>query len=404
MIRRCSRWPSLLLVPLALAGCGGGERAAGSARGNGGAAAGGAPGARGPVKFPVEVATVEAAPVEYAISAVGSVEAFERVSVTARVAGVVERVRFQEGDAVGTDRVLAEIEPDRYRLAVDSAQADLAKAEAARDEARVGLARRQAVNEKNPDLVRREEVDAWRTQLASAEAEVARAQAASKLAELNLRDAFVRPPASGIIQTREVETGRYVQPGAVIATLVRRDPLLLRFRVPEADAASLASGMTAHFQLRGARGLTHSAEITLVGAAADPEDRMVEVTARVAGGDTSELRPGAFAEVTIPVGQSHPAPVVPQTAIRPSEKGFLAYVVEGEVARERVLALGLRTADGRVEVRDGLAVGERLVVRGAEALSEGAGVIVSGGEPRGAQPAPAAPTPAVVPPAERPAS
>jgi hypothetical protein len=70
---------------------------------------------------------------------------------------------------------------------------------------------------------------------------------------------------------------------------------------------------------------------------------------------------------------------VPQTAIRPSDKGFLAYVVEGEQARERVLELGLRTADGRVEVRSGLAVGERLVVRGAEALVDGAAVRVASG-------------------------
>jgi multidrug efflux system membrane fusion protein len=68
---------------------------------------------------------------------------------------------------------------------------------------------------------------------------------------------------------------------------------------------------------------------------------------------------------------------VPETAVRPSERGFLAFVVEDGVARERVLELGLRTADGQVEIRSGLAVGEQLVVRGSEALSEGARVHVA---------------------------
>jgi multidrug efflux pump subunit AcrA (membrane-fusion protein) len=68
--------------------------------------------------------------------------------------------------------------------------------------------------------------------------------------------------------------------------------------------------------------------------------------------------------------------VIPQTAIRPTDRGFLAFVVEDEVARERVLELGLRTADGRVEVRSGLAAGESLVVRGAEALRDGAKVAI----------------------------
>lgn len=360
-----------LLVPLALAlavaGCG-------KKSGEPGAAAGRP--AREAVKFPVEVAPVEARRVEYSISAVGSVEAFEEVAVTARVGGVVERIRFQEGDSVGADSVLAEIDPERYRLAAESARAALAKAEASVAEAKSGLERRESVNAKNPDLVRGEEVQSWRTRLASAVADVEASKTALALAELNLRDAFVRPPAAGVVQSRTVETGRYVQPGAVIATLVRREPLLLRFRVPETEASPLAPGQEARFEVRGGLDKIYRATITLVGAAADARDRMVAVTARVDDPDRGELRPGAFAEVEVPVGAASDAPVIPQTAIRPSDRGFLAFVVEEGVARERVLQLGLRTADGRVEVRSGLAPGESLVVRGAEALRDGAQVIV----------------------------
>lgn len=330
---------------------------------------------RAAIRFPVETAVVEARPVEYVIHAVGSVEAFEQVAVTARVGGVVERVRFQEGDAIGPNTVLAEIEPERYRLAVAAAQAALAKAQAGEAEAASGLERRQAVNERNPDLVRAEEVDQWRTRLAAAQAEVAQARAALELAELNQRDALVRAPVAGIVQSRDVETGRYVQPGSVLATLVRREPLLLRFRVPEVEAAPLAAGQRARFRLRGERNeAVWHATLSLVAAAADPTDRMVAVTAVIDDPGRGELRPGAFAEVEIPIGDSRPAPVIPQTAIRPTDRGFLAYVVEDDVARERLLQLGMRTADGQVEVRSGLAAGETLVVRGAEALRDGASV------------------------------
>lgn len=358
---------STSLVALSLAACGGGgEPAAGP---------GGRP-AREAIRFPVEVAPVEARRVEYSITAVGSVEAFEQVAATARVGGVVERVRFQEGDAVDPSSVLAEIEPERYRLAADAARAALAKAESSVEEARSGLERRESVNARNPDLVRAEEVEAWRTRLAAARADVAERQTALALAELNLRDAFVRPPAAGIVQTRSVETGRYVQPGAVVATLVRREPLLLRFRVPEGEAAPLETGQQVRFRLREGREAPYRATISLVGAAADPRDRMVAVTARIDDPDRGALRPGAFAEIEIPIGASSAAPVIPQTAIRPTDRGFLAYVVEDDVARERILALGLRTADGQVEVRSGLTPGEQLVVRGAEALRDGAPVAI----------------------------
>jgi multidrug efflux system membrane fusion protein len=337
--------------------------------------------ARPEIRFPVEVAPVEAVPVEYAVHAVGSVEAFERVEATARVAGVVEQVRFQEGDLVDPSRVLAEIEPERYRLAAESARATLAQAEAEEQEARAGHERRLAVNARNPDLVRAEEVDAWRTRLASATAGIEQAKAALALAELNLRDAYVRAPVAGVIQTRSVQTGQYVQAGTVLATLVRREPLLLRFAVPETEAAPLAPGQSVRFTVRAEEGATYGATITHVAAAASEGSRMVSVTARVDDPARGRLRPGVFAEVDVPVGSAARAPVIPQTAIRPSERGFLAFVVEGERAVERVLTLGLRTADGRVEVRSGLEPGERLVVRGAEALRDGAPVVVAEGSP-----------------------
>lgn len=347
-----------------------------------GAAAGGAAGGRGrgEIEFPVEVAKVEARSVEYAVSAVGSVEAFERVEITARVPGAIDRIHFAEGNLAGPGTLLVEIEPERYRLAVRSAQATLEKAQAGEAEARAGLARREAVNAKNPALVKEEDLDAWRTRVSTAKAEVAQARSALDLAKLNLREAFVRAPAAGVIQTRNVQTGQYVQPGATLATLVRREPLLLRFQVPEQDASRLRPGMPARFRVRESD-RQYTATLTHVAASAESTSRMVAITGRVDDSRRTEVRPGSFAQVTVPVGSPTEAAVIPQTAVRPSERGFLAYVVDGGVARERQLSLGLSTADGRVEVRSGLRPGELLVVRGGEALREGAKVkITRGGE------------------------
>jgi membrane fusion protein, multidrug efflux system len=344
-------------------------------------------GGRGAIEFPVEVAPVEARSVEYAVSAVGSVEAFERVEITARVPGAIDRIHFSEGSVVGPTTVLVEIEPERYRLAVRSAQATLEKAQAAEAEARTGLSRREAVNAKNPSLVKEEELDSWRTRVSTALAEIAQARSALDLAQLNLREAFVRQPAAGVIPTRNVQTGQYVQPGATLATLVRREPLLLRFQVPEQDASRLHPGMRARFNVRESD-RQYTALLTHVAAAAESTSRMVAVTAQVDDPRRADLRPGSFAQATVPIGPSAESPVIPQTAVRPSERGFLAYVVEGDVARERELSLGLRTADGRVEVRSGVKPGEQLVVRGGEALRDGAKVKVTrSGEGAGA-PAP----------------
>ena len=328
------------------------------------------------LEFPVEARPVESRQVEYAVNAVGSLDAFERVEVTSRVIGAVERVSFSEGQLVQQGQPLIEIEPDRYRLAVEAAEATMQKQMAAKAEAEAGYARRQAASAKNPGLIRGEEIETWRTRVQTAIAEVAQAQAALAQAKLNLRDAFVRAPVTGIIQTRTVQTGQYVQPGTVLATLVRRDPLLLRFQIPEQDATPIRPGMTARFTV-AEDPAPHTARITHVAAAASSASRMVDVTAHVLNANHAVLRPGAFARVTVPVGNRIEAPVIPQTSIRPSERGFLAFVVENGTARQRVLTLGMRTADGLVEVRSGIQPGEVLVVRGAEALRDGAKVKVT---------------------------
>ncbi len=298
----------------------------------------------------MEVTTVVTRDVAFTVSAVGSIQAFEIVQVTARVPGVVQRVMFREGEPFKAGQPLVEIEPERYGLAVQSAQAQLEKSRAEQTEAEAGLTRRQELNRKNPDLVKQEDIDSWQTRVSTARAAVAQADAALRTAQLNLEDAHAAAPIAGIIQTREVQTGQYVQPGAVIATLVRRDPLLLKFTVPEEDAMRLRKGMDAVFRVRGGE-RDYTARISAVAEAAEAVTRMVAITAEVTDPDREVLRPGSFAEVTVNLGERNTLPVIPQTAIRPSDHGFLGFVVKDSTALERVLKLGSRSADGFVEVQ-----------------------------------------------------
>ena len=346
------------------------QKETGSAPGKGG---GGTSRSRAALVFPVEVEEVTARPLVFSVNAVASVEAFEKVQVTSRVAGVVDRVRFSEGSIARTDQVLVEIETERYHLAVEAAQAANEKAEAAKADAEAGLRRRESVVSQTPGLIPAEEIETWRTKLRVAVSEVALARAALNQAELNLHDAYVRAPISGVIQTRTVQTGQYVQTGTVLATLVRRDPLLVRFRIPERDAVRIKPGMKAVFTVRDSP-REFEAKIVHVAEAAEEATRLVEVTAEVKDTKDHALRPGSFAEVSVPVGSEETHPVIPLTAVRPSERGFIAYVVENRAAVERVLTIGMRTADGQLEVLSGLALGDTLVVRGGEALREGAPV------------------------------
>ncbi|MBI5532023.1 MAG: efflux RND transporter periplasmic adaptor subunit [Deltaproteobacteria bacterium] len=335
--------------------------------------------------FPVETMQVALRPNELIITAPGQVDAFEQIQVTARVAGVLDKITFTEGQEVKKGQVLAFIDSRRYALSVSQARAALAKAQATSADVEASLKRREAAIANNPGLITGEELETFKTKLRTANADVDAYREALNIAQLNLSDSSVRALSEGVIQTRNVQTGQYVQAGTVLATLLRREPMLLRFHVTTSEAPRIKVGMPVSFTLK--ESLTpFTANITLIAAAAEADSRLVPVTAEIVAEKKFWLRPGSFAMVKINLTPQRQFPMIPQTAARPSDRGFLAYTVDGNVVHEKVLTLGLHTSDGWVEVRDGLQVGDILVTKGLEALAEGTKVqVVSpGGSASGA--------------------
>ncbi len=330
------------------------------------------------LQYPVQVAPLAQRQVRYTVMAPGSLEAFQQVQITARVAGAVDRVGFTEGATVRQGDMMVVIESERYDVMVGQAQAALDRARASQKAAEAELARRQGAVSEHPGLVPGTEIASYETAVATSNADVETARQALRIAQINLRDAYVRAPFAGVVQSRTVQGGQYLQPGAVLATLLQRDPLLLRFPVTEQDAPRIKAGMTANLTLReSARAYT--AKIILVAEAADPTTRLVPVTAEV--DDTEHkywLRPGAFCDVTVPVGDARAAIVVPSISVQPTESGNVVYVVDDKnYAHVTKVTLGMHTPEGGVEVTQGLSIGELLVVRGFEPLTEGAPVKIT---------------------------
>jgi RND family efflux transporter MFP subunit len=349
------------------------------------AAASGKRGAGGKgVAFPVEVVKVTADPHVVDIQAPGVVDAFEHVQITARVSGVIDKVTFVEGQEVKVGQVMAFIDSRRYALSVSSAKAALEGAEAAEADAQASLNRRKGASEANPGVIATEELETYQTKLRTAQASVDQSKEALKLAQLNLDDSNLKTPVAGTVQTRSVETGQYVQAGTVVATLLQRDPMLLHFNVTSSEAPRLKVGMSVEFTLKDSQS-KYTGKITLVAGAADAESRLVPATAQIDNQDNHQfwLRPGSFAQVEVKMPSTRIFAMIPQTAARPSERGFLAFVVSGDVAHEHTLQLGLHTPDGMVEVKSGLNAGDMLVTRGVEALTDGAKVKVVTSMPAG---------------------
>lgn len=348
-----------------------GGKAAASASSSGGR------GGKGALSYAVDTIAVESKKVDYIVQAPGTLDAFEHVQVTARLAGVIDKVSFTEGQQVKKGDVLAVIESERYSLAVDAAKAALDKANAALVDAQAMVDRRVATEKTNPGLVTGEELATYKSKVLQSTADVETAKEGLKIAQVNLRDAYARAPMTGVIQTRTVETGQYVVAGTLLGTLLRNDPTLLRFQVEPADAPRLKPGMIATFTMRETQ-RTYKAKLTLVSGAADSAIHTVGIVAEVIDeGHGYWLRPGSFCDVSIDIGATKEVPLIPRTAARATDHGYIVYVVKGDVATERAVTLGMNTKDGWIEVRSGIVAGDQIVVHGAEALTTGAKVNVT---------------------------
>jgi RND family efflux transporter MFP subunit len=359
-----------ILLAILAAGCGSG---AGSAA---------KPAAQG---VPVRTAVVAAQDVVYSIKAIGSLEAEEVMQVTAEVEGAVSDVAFHEGDRVGPDTVLVRIDPERYRLEAARAEATHQKAVSDAERAKADQDRREALAQQQ--LVAVEELNRSRAETGNLTAEAAAAKAAWDIARQNQRRSDVRPSRVGVINTRSVDTGRFVKVGDVLATLVDTSRLRLRFKVSEAESLRARQKDSVLFRVAALGERDFEAKIYHVGEMADPATRQVEVMGWVQ--NPGVLKPGFFAEVTLATEAHKAALVVPEGAIQASERGFIVYTVHAGKAQLKLVTIGLRTGTGIVEILSGLVAGETVVVQGNDRLADGVDVQAVGGA--------GGPTPAAAP-------
>lgn len=318
----------------------------------------------------VVTATVAARDVVYEVRALGSLEPEELVQITAEVGGAAKEVLFNAGDHVGADTVLVRIDPERYRLEAARSEAAHRRAIADWKRSESDLLRREALAKEN--LVAAEELNRARQETERLAADAAAAKAALEIALQNQQRSAVKPPRSGQINTRTVETGQFVQVGNVLATLVDLRRLRLRFKVSESESLKTGEGQAVAFRIASLGERTFTARVYHASSVADPATRQVEVLAWVE--NPGVLKPGFFAEVTLATGTHRNAIAVTESAVQATERGFVVYVVEGGKALERPVRIGLRTGDGLVEIISGLAVGQTIVTEGSDRLTDGLAV------------------------------
>ncbi len=321
---------------------------------------------------PVAVTWAEAQPQELreVRDLVGSLEARSRPLITAEVAGVVAAVHQDEGDRVESGDLLAEIETGDYRD-----ERDRAAAEVAQMTARVQVQEhsvRRARELHADEHLSEDELDQAEAELASRQAQLDAARSALRSAERALARTRIRAEIGGVVDERHISEGDYLRAGDPAFELVDDQRLRARLSASQALAPRIRQGAELRLHNPSAAEPEIQATVTDLRPRIQASTRSLHILADFE--NPGGWRPGASLEGELLLDERQ-AIVVPAQSIARRPDGDTVYVLNdaGDRVEARTVALGTRQAD-RVEVRSGLAPGERFVVDGARLLSDGAPV------------------------------
>jgi membrane fusion protein, multidrug efflux system len=336
----------------------------------------------------VEVGVIQIAPQSVTIvrELPGRTSAFRVAEVRARVNGIVQKRLFEEGADVKANQPLFRIDPAPYQAALESARAQVVRAEATADSAKL-LAERYAKLIETNAISRQEYDDALAKQKTVA-AEVAAARAAEKAARINLEYTTVTAPIAGRIGRSDVTEGAYVQAAqaTLLATVQQLDPVyvdltwssteVMRVRRAIESGQLVTEGGKAKVTIvledgrdYGERGTLQFADVSV-----DPTTGSVALRAIVPNAK-AELLPGMFVRARLDEGTKPDALLVPQRAVTRDPTGkAVALVVDkaGKVER-RILETDRAVGDAWL-ITSGIAAGEQVIVEGLQKARPGATV------------------------------
>lgn len=301
----------------------------------------------------------------------GSVVAWQELILAAEIGGLrVAEVAVEEGDHVQAGQVLVRLEDALPAAQLAQAEASVAEAEAALGIARTDLAR--AAELLRTQNTPRQVLDQRQAAMQQAEARLASARAMRDEARVRLEQTQLRAPYDGIVLKRGILPGAVSGVGQEMIRLLRDGRLELDARLPELDLAQIRPGQAVRV-LHGTREITATVRATAPVVTAESRLGTVHIALPADAG----LRPGMFARAEIRT-EALPRVVVPQEAIVFRDGAPAILVLQGNSVTQRALVTGARQ-DGVVEVLDGVAEGEQVVVSGAGFLTDGDRVRVSPG-------------------------
>ena len=331
-----------------------------------------------PARIPVEVADAVRADVPIYYNGLGTVQAFNTVTVRSRVDGQIVTIAFREGQMVKVGDLLAEIDPRPYRAVLDQALAKKMQSEATLANTKLNVARTQQLAAR--DFATRQQVDQQNADVRSQTAQIAADQAAIDSARTQLDYATIRAPLAGRTGIRLADQGNIARAADTtgIVEITQIQPISVLFTAPEGQlgeiAAANASGpVKVTAAASDGKGVLAEGVLALVNNQVDAASGTVRLKATFAN-QQGKLWPGLSVNTRILVRTEKDVVTVPDAAVMRGQDELFCFVVGPDnKAMKRRLKVG-PFSDGIAVIEDGLKSGEMVVVAGQSRLQSGSEV------------------------------
>ncbi|WP_374576235.1 efflux RND transporter periplasmic adaptor subunit [Phenylobacterium sp.] len=335
----------------------------GAASSKAGGSAGGR--SRGGMGGPTQVSSVTVQPRTFvdAIEVLGVAKGRQSVTLSAATTQLVQTVHIHDGEMVRKGDVLVELKSTEQDAGLAQAQAKLVEAERA-------FERWKTLGEKG--FASKASIDQYEAAYISAKADVEAARARQG-------DRVIRAPFSGEVGLTDIAPGALINPGAAIVTLDDLSTIRVDFAVPERYMADLHEGQQITATVDAYPGEIITGQVAKLDTRVNETTRAITARAEFPN-PGHRLKPGMLVRVSIAHGQRQ-SPAAPETALAVEGDSAFVYLIANQdgkmVAEQRAVVTGARK-DGFVELREGVAPGDRIVADGLNKVTPGQPIRLAG--------------------------
>jgi multidrug efflux system membrane fusion protein len=337
--------------------------------------------AQAPAAIPVAPGAAEAKDVPLFISGIGTVQAFNTVSVRSRVDGQITKVFFTEGEDVKAGEPLFQIDPRPFQAALDQAQAARERDQAQLEGAQRNLDRYAKLVV--PGYQTRQSYEDQQATVAQLKASVKADEVQIESAKLNLDYALITAPIDGRTGQRLVDIGNFIQSNqnTSLVTITQLKPIFVGFTVPQESLDSIRQNQAKQPLDVVAYGqddktVLSKGKLTLIDNQVDVATGTIRLKATFENAD-ERLWPGEFVNARLILSVVQNAVTVPAQTVMQGPNGPYLYVIKPDDTVEHRDVKVETTQDDLAVIAQGLSAGERVVVDGQYRLTDGAKVKIA---------------------------